>query len=174
MAYSAKAVANEFLKLAKQDGKQLSPMQLQKLVFFAYGWYLVITGKRLINERIEAWTWGPVIPSLYSEFRRFGSGSITDFARDHSWSGLTVSLQPYRLDSGDPEQDGEAIRIIKRVWDIYGKYSASQLSAMTHEPNSPWSLTPDKDVKGTDISDEMIADYFRQLAANHEQRAYAK
>ena len=161
MPYTAKQVANEFLVLAREDGKPLTPMQLQKLVYFAYGWYLAITGERLINERVEAWQWGPVIPSLYSEFKRFGSDAITDLARD-------IAQRPYRMSAGDPLKYGEAMLIIKRVWDIYGKYNASQLSGMTHEPNSPWSQTPEKDVKGTDISDEVIAEYFRSLAKNEQ------
>jgi uncharacterized phage-associated protein len=166
MPYPAKAVANEFLELAKRDGKPLTAMQLQKLVYFAYGWYLAITGKRLINERIEAWQWGPVVPSLYSEFKRFGSDSITDFATE------TASSRPYRVRSDDSIQDGEALRIIKRVWEVYGKYSASQLSTMTHEQNSPWAQTPERDVKGTDIPDDLIATYFRRLA--NEQHTVAK
>jgi len=161
MAYTAKQVANEFLILAQSDGKDLTPMQLQKLVYFAYGWYLAITGERLLNER-EAWQWGPVIPSLYSEFKRFGSDPITEPSRDFSG-------RPYRLRSDDSIKDGEALRLIKRVWEIYGRYSASQLSGMTHEPNSPWSQTPEKNVKGTDISDDVIADYFRKLAKNEQQ-----
>ncbi len=159
MPYSAKAVANEFLALAKEDGEELTPMQLQKLVYFAYGWYLAITGERLLNERVEAWQWGPVIPSLYSEFKKFGSEPITDMARD-------MTSRPFRVRSGNPLKDGQALMVIKRVWEIYGKYTAAQLSGMTHEPNSPWSRTPEKDIKGTDISDDLIADYFRKLAMN--------
>ncbi len=164
MAYNAKQVANEFLVFAARDGKELTPMQLQKLVYFAYGWYLAITGQRLLNERIEAWQWGPVIPSLYSAFKKFGSDPITDLARD-------AGAHAYRVRSTSPIEDDQAMRIIERVWDIYGKYTASQLSGMTHEPNSPWSRTSEKDIKGTDISDEVIADYFRKLAKNEQQSA---
>src|SRR5260370_7712236 len=78
MPYPAKAVANEFLELAKKDGQQLTQMQLQKLVYFAYGWYLAITGTRLIDERVEGWQWGPVFPSIYKGLKRFGSSSVTE------------------------------------------------------------------------------------------------
>jgi uncharacterized phage-associated protein len=161
MPYSAEAIANEFLELAQREGRQLTPMQLQKLVYFAYGWYLVITGERLLDERVEAWQWGPVIPSLYFEFRRFGSGPITDFAKP---------LLASRIVSDNPVKDNQAKAIIRRVWEIYGKFSASDLSGMTHEPNSPWAKTPDKEVRGTDIDDAEIERYFRSLAQN-EQRS---
>jgi uncharacterized phage-associated protein len=164
MAHSAKAVANEFLVLAKEDGKQLTPMQLQKLVYFAYGWYLAITGERLLDERVEAWQWGPVIPSLYSEFKRFGSGPITDLAMKLVSTGSGISYRPYRVASDNPSQDAVAMKVIRKIWEIYGRFSASQLSSMTHAPGSPWSLTPEKDVRGTDIPDDVIKTYFERLA----------
>src|ERR1700722_6456220 len=138
MPYSAKAVANEFLALAKDDGKQLSPMQLQKLVYFAYGWYLAITGERLLDERVEAWQWGPVVPSLYSEFKRYGSCPITEFARKAVVGGVGgISYQPYRVMSDRPDHDRIAMQIIRKIWEIYGRFSASQLSSMTHAPGTP-------------------------------------
>jgi uncharacterized phage-associated protein len=164
MPYSAKAVANEFLELAKNDGKQLSPMQLQKLVYFAYGWYLAITSKRLLDERVEAWQWGPVIPSLYSEFKHFGSGPITELAMEAILEDRTISFRPYRVRSDNPAEDALAMSVIRKIWEIYGRFSASQLSSMTHAEGSPWSVTPEKDVRGTDISDEVIKRYFEQLA----------
>lgn len=171
MPYPAKAVANEFLELARKDGKQLTQMQLQKLVYFAYGWYLAITGQRLIDERVEAWQWGPVIPSIYKEFKRFGSSPVTEPAREVKFREGQVGFFPVRVQSEDPKQDALALQVIKRVWEIYGRYSASELSNMTHEPNSPWSKTPDKEIRGTDIDDHLILDYFRRLAARYEQHA---
>jgi uncharacterized phage-associated protein len=61
MPYPAAAIANEFIKVAKRNGVLLTPMKLQKLVYFAHGWYLALLGKPLINEPVEAWKFGPVI-----------------------------------------------------------------------------------------------------------------
>jgi uncharacterized phage-associated protein len=68
--YSAKAVANYFLEKGKREGVGLTPMQLIKLVYFAYGWSLAIFDRPLIDERLQAWRFGPAIPSLYHEFMR--------------------------------------------------------------------------------------------------------
>ncbi|MFZ0770469.1 MAG: type II toxin-antitoxin system antitoxin SocA domain-containing protein [Candidatus Sulfotelmatobacter sp.] len=167
MPYTSQQVANEFLELAKRDGQQLTPMQLQKLVYFAYGWYLAITGERLLDERVEAWQWGPVIPSLYSQFKQYGSGPITEPAGEFYFEDRKLTFRPYRLRSNNPEKDAVALQVIARVWKLYGKYSASQLSSMTHAENSPWSLTPDKEERGTDIPDDIIKTYFQKLAAQH-------
>src|SRR4051794_9267350 len=87
LAYSAKSIANFFIGLAAAKGEKLSPMKLQKLLYYACGWYAGYTGQPLIDEAIEAWDYGPVIPSIYHEFKRFGSGSIT--ARATDWDGGT-------------------------------------------------------------------------------------
>src|SRR3977135_2921517 len=81
MSFDAKAVANFFLDLAKAEGQPLTPMKLQKLVYYPHGWRLGIVGKALLNEQIEAWEFGPVIPSLYHEFKEFGDQPITRKAR---------------------------------------------------------------------------------------------
>jgi uncharacterized phage-associated protein len=170
MAYSAKQVANEFLELAEREDVQLTPMQLQKLVYFAYGWYLAITGERLLNERVQAWQWGPVIPSLYTEFKPYGSGPITAPSGEMFAEDGKIKYRPYRLNSTNPVKDAFARQVIKKVWDIYGKYSAVQLSSMTHAANSPWSQSYDENVRGTDISDDLIKGYFQRIAVNNDRQ----
>jgi uncharacterized phage-associated protein len=169
MPFSAKAVANEFLRLAKDEGRTLTPMQLLKLVYFAYGWYWAIANKRLLDERVEAWKYGPVVPSIYHEFKRFGNEPIREFATEmnvvHEDGKVKFILEEPELQGGDAES---AKQLIRRVWDVYKGYSAIDLSRMTHEPGTPWDTTPDKDVKGTDIDDTKIRDYFMALARQHE------
>lgn len=174
MAYTAKQVANEFIDLARRDGRQLTPMQLQKLVYFAYGWYLAITGERLINEYVEAWQWGPVIPSLYSIFKIYGSGPITEPAADYTVDGFKISYYTPRIQSDDPAKDEFAKRVIAKVWEIYGRFTGVQLSTMTHAANSPWAQTYEQDVRGKDIPDDVIKRYFEQVAANDRQAAVAR
>jgi uncharacterized phage-associated protein len=38
MATNARAVANEFIRLAAEDGRTLTPLQIIKLVYIAHGW----------------------------------------------------------------------------------------------------------------------------------------
>lgn len=167
MPYSAKTVANEFLHLAKEEGRSLTPMQLVKLVYFAYGWYWVIANDRLINERIQAWEYGPVVPSIYHEFKRFGNRPINGFASELTPVGDGNSFTFQLDDPRIPESDTVARQLIKRVWDVYKGFSAIQLSQMTHEFGTPWAETPNKEVKGTSIDDDRIKDYFNQLARNN-------
>lgn len=169
MTYSAKAVANEFLHLAKDEGRSLTPMQLLKLVYFAYGWYWALAKDRLIDERVEAWKYGPVFPSLYHEFKSFGNEPIDSFATE--WEAVRkdgkflICSEEQRI----PESDEMPRQLIRRVWDVYKKYSAIQLSRMTHEPGTPWAETPHRDVKGTNIDDDTIREYFERLARRNDR-----
>lgn len=70
------AVANYLLDLADASGDPVSPMKLQKLLYYAHGWHLAVTDRPLLNEFVEAWRWGPVIPSIYHEFKEFGDAPI--------------------------------------------------------------------------------------------------
>lgn len=124
MPIHAKAVADFFLRLAVAEGKDLSPMQVQKLVYFAHGWYLAIVGKPLIAESVEAWDYGPVIRSLYREFSKYGAAPI-----------------PAPDENCDEEPMGSVQEeVIRIVWDKYKGFDALQLSALTHQLDSPWML----------------------------------
>jgi uncharacterized phage-associated protein len=75
-AFAPLAVANAVLDEARDQGKSLTIMQLLKLVYIAHGWSLALLNVPLVNEEPEAWQHGPVFPSIYREFRRFGSQPI--------------------------------------------------------------------------------------------------
>ncbi|MBA4038875.1 MAG: hypothetical protein C0468_00835, partial [Planctomyces sp.] len=135
------AVANYVLELGDRDKKPISPMKLQKVLYFAHGWHLALTDKPLLDEQVEAWQWGPVIPSIYHEFKWFGPNPIAE-ARyctiEMKKDGSTgFQLREPKLDdcSGDV---ATAKAVIDRVWQVYCDYSAVQLSNMTHQPGTPW------------------------------------
>jgi uncharacterized phage-associated protein len=166
MAYLAKAVANEFLSLAKADGKTVSPMKLLKLVFFAHGWHLAFTKQPLIQERVEAWQYGPVIPVLYHTFKRFGNDPITEDATElRIQNGKLTFFTPRIQPSCDDPSSAEAKVLIGRVWETYGQHSAVQLSNATHLPGTPWQKTYRPGVRSLIIPDDVIRDYYDGLKA---------
>lgn len=173
MSYPAKAVANEFLHLAKDEGRGVTPMQLLKLVYFAHGWYLALADVPLVDERVQAWKYGPVIPSVYHEFKSFGNEPINEFATE--WKTvqkdgrLGFKVEEPRI----PDCDEAPRNLIRRVWEVYKRYSAIQLSRMTHEPGTPWAETANREIKGTTIDDQKIKEYFLGLARQNDQGARA-
>jgi uncharacterized phage-associated protein len=138
-------VARYFLYLSAKDNRTLTPMQLQKLVYIAHGWHLGLYGRPLVNEAVEAWQYGPVIRSLYQEYKRYGSRPIDE----------QVLSKP---EGFDPEEENT----IEQVWRGYGSRTGVSLSALTHEAGSPWSVTVDKSGMNSDISDDLIEDHYKR------------
>lgn len=162
--YSPKSIANYFLELAQATGESISPMKLQKLVYYAHGWYAGYTQQPLIDEAVEAWQYGPVIPSLYHEFKRFGSGEIKGKAKDFDQRGPVEVATP-------PEQHVRTF--LSNVWNSYGGYTGVTLSEMTHAVGTPWDVTWSKcpGVRGQDIPFDRIVDWFGAAAAKTQQQA---
>jgi uncharacterized phage-associated protein len=169
--YKAKAVANYFLDNAQKDGVALTPMKLQKLIYFAHGWHLALLQKPLIDERIQAWEFGPVIRTVYDEFKGFGRGPITGRAdtivmRDSELSFFRPEI---------PESDSQTRGLLDRVWEVYKDHSAYQLSALTHETGSPWAkaYSANPGVRNLTIDDDDIRAFFEQKAHDNRQRQVA-
>jgi uncharacterized phage-associated protein len=159
MNYDPRAVANEFLDLAAAESKTITPMKLQKLVYYAYGWCLAIIEEPLFDEGVRAWKFGPVVPSVYYEFREYGNDVITSRALDAMFQPIQLTSMP------GTETHTERVRLlIRKVWDVYKKYSAVQLSNATHQPGTPWRQIYDKhDGKipaSCCIDDDLIKEYF--------------
>jgi uncharacterized phage-associated protein len=51
-------------------------MKLQKLLYYAQGFAMVILGKPLFDEDFEAWDYGPVLRAVYDKFKGYGSGAL--------------------------------------------------------------------------------------------------
>ena len=163
MGYSAKAVANYFLDLADKEGKEITPLQIQKLVYISYGWYLAIADEQLIDdEYIEAWDYGPVFPSLYLEFKNFGSDPITgraedfDVSDDYEIKGIIVP--------SIPKEDIVTRTFLDKIWEVYGGYDGGQLVSLTHADGSPWDQIRKKEEKMRNprIPNKIIKEYYEK------------
>jgi len=177
--YDALAIANYFLDLAKADGKRLDPMQVQKLVYFAHGWNLAIKNEPLVSERVQAWRYGPVIPSVYHAFKKYGNGTIEGNAAEcqlpqESWftQGWSTEIPFSIRDNGDEQKNQFTERLLERVWRAYGGFSGIQLSNITHEPGSPWDKAWNGSgggLRSSVIGDDVIREYFMNQSREHAQ-----
>ena len=129
MKYSAIAIANAFIEKANY-GKlhNLTPMKLQKLMFFSQTWYLKSYQTPLFDGYFERWQYGPVLPEIYHEFKKFGASSISSLGLD-MWN---------ELQAVDPN-DKQVTEFLEQIINVCGGYSGTQLSWMTHQPETAWS-----------------------------------
>ena len=156
-------IANEFIARAQEKGRALTPMQLQKLVYIAHAWNLVINNAPLTRDNPQAWDYGPVYRDLWEALRKYGKDEVTrlilygDYTR-----GWMEEVPRNPAMAGLLSQEKE---VLDRVFDDYGRFHAYQLSALTHEPGTPWAkIYADGAGKNQEIRPEMIKDYFVDLA----------
>ena len=164
--YDSKAVANYYLlKPEPERGGANTQMKLHKLIFYAHGWHLGLRGEPLLDEMVEAWEYGPVVPSLYHEFKDLGAAPIDRLATE-----FDVRTAGFDRIPAIDDNDQATSALLDRVWKIYGPLTASQLSQMTHEPGSPWSETRRKNpkIKSVDIPNDLIEEYFRLKASQNQ------
>lgn len=148
-------VANFFLEKGKEEGMPLTQLKLMKLVYLAYGWILATLNARLFNEEIEAWKYGPVIPSLYHEFKHFRYDPITT-------KSIYFDLDKDTIDVPTIKANDKSSVILEKVWDVYKQLSAKALVEKTHETGSPWHSHYDPNVYGKVIPDDDIKIYFKE------------
>ena len=152
MAYSVFAVANAFIDLSKRDSIPVTNMKLQKLVYIAHGFSLALLGKPLFIDDIRALRWGPVIMSLYNKVKHFGNQPID--------KNITLPDEEPSIDINN-NQIVEAV-LIKFVWDRYKNYSAAQLSSVTHQQGTPWSVVW-RDDEYAVIPNELIKSHYKEI-----------
>jgi uncharacterized phage-associated protein len=135
--YSSKAVANSILQLCRTGGiSDVSPMKLQKLIYYAHAWHLAFLGTPLIREEVQAWKFGPVIEDIYFAFKEFGNTTITNNASELVFNDNGLQLLTPFVDA----EDDNANRLLSEIIRIYGSYSPIQLSNLTHADDEPWRI----------------------------------
>jgi len=106
---NTQAAANTFLYLGFKENIEITPVKLQKLVYFLYTEYLQRTGTPLFSEPFENLISGPVLPSLYYKFHSFGTNPITRFARNATGQVEMINL----------EVSNDLTTAVRKIWYIY-------------------------------------------------------
>ena len=124
-------------------------MKLQKLLYYCQAWSIVWDQEPLFSDRIEAWSNGPVVPSVYHVLK--GHFRVN---RDDLPDG-----DPSRL---NPDQR-ETIDVVLKH---YGSKSAQWLSDLTHM-ESPWREArrgiPAGSPSRNEITLAMLEEYYTSL-----------
>jgi len=153
--YKAIDVAWKVLSSAKRKDKKISNLQLQKLTYIAHGYFLGWKDKPLISDPIEAWTYGPVISSIYHQFKEYGDKKI---------QGNPNSVAT-KLDN-----DKDALDCIDGIMDLYGDLDAMELVNLTHQKNTPWDEVWSNQVGNTwnseIINDTLIKNHYRKVISD--------
>lgn len=111
-------MADYLIAEARERGELLTPLKLQKLLFYADAWHLALFGAEATPERFQAWVHGPVALSQYHRFK------------EYRWRPITEEIErPTLPDSLSNHLD--------EIMDVFGTETATALEIMTHR-EAPW------------------------------------
>lgn len=164
---TAAAVANEFLRLGKEEPyfPPIDQMKLQKLLFYAHAWHLAINDKPLFDEDFEAWPWGPVTRNVYYQTREYRESPVSGFIQEIQSNPNTSGFRFV-----EPKKVEESVKcFIKSIWDVHKQYTGIQLSNSTHASGEPWTIMKEMYKKLEDrpiIPNQLIADIFKRKLEN--------
>ena len=130
-------------------------------MYFLHGWLLALNNRSAIDGRFQAWPYGPVEEELYHIFTQFRGSPIADYAK--TWVGDEEKAFVVSKDD----------KIFYEVFDFvaqkYMPFTALQLSALTHQQDTPWSKARESD--SSEISDAEIKSSFKRLISRSQQAA---
>lgn len=150
MAHTALQVANKIIAIGNEQGKQFTPMQLIKLTYIAHGWMLGLFDRSLFEDKVEAWKFGPVIPSLYHSIKSYRNSPITAPIPDVSKA----------------EFNENELKVIDYVLRAYEQFDGVDLSRITHAVGTPWDQTyphGEGSWYNFDIPNVLIQNHYKKL-----------
>lgn len=118
--FSANDYADWFINMTDRgSGEVITPLMVQRLLYFAQAWHLANKGRPLFAEEFEAWATGPVIRSVFERFQyaSFECVPVIDNAR---------------------EITGEKLGLLEAVREEYACYQPTKLNTLSQEPGGPW------------------------------------
>jgi uncharacterized phage-associated protein len=117
---------------------EITPMKLQKLLYYVKVWTLVADKKMIkSSDAFYAWKHGPVHPGIYHTYKAYKNNPIQD----------TPKHSPLSKDEKE---------VVDFILDSYGFYNAITLSKATHAED-PWI---NKKMVNGRITDQEILDYY--------------
>ncbi|EEV6044720.1 DUF4065 domain-containing protein [Escherichia coli] len=147
---TANNIADYLLFFAHEHGDQITPLKLQKLVFYADAWYMALNNDReLIPNQFEAWVHGPVVRELYNRFS------------DYKWRAIDEEIKRPELPNG-------VVNHLDEIYKVFGGFSAYELEQLTHQ-EKPWILAREGVQEGEPcrnlIDKKITSDFYRSIAS---------
>ena len=159
---SALAIANYYIQKGVDTRKPVSMIKIQRLVYFAHAWCWAKFDEPLIDECVEARSYGAIIPSVFDAFVMHGENPIKHLKTDYYGNVFQI-------------KDSAMIPHLDKVWEIYCDYTLRQLWRLAHHDGTPWSDTIELYKKrglqlplGKDIDDQLIRDYYYERLTKSE------
>ena len=137
---------------------EVTPLALQKILYFIQGLFFSKYGTPLFNNDCEAWVHGPVYAEIYDMFSNFRYDPIDD-PRFELLKGKSVNLD---------EKEREVVDLVVNTFGIYG---GKTLERITHK-EKPWKVAregySENEPSNEEISKESIKEYFVSVREKYD------
>lgn len=121
--YSALDVAKYIIDYEASQGRTVSNLRLQKLLYFVQIAFLATKDSQCFNDDLEAWDYGPVVPEVYRKYKIFGSTMIPTAVSNRDQINTVI---------GNNDQ-----QIINSMLDLLQKCTTRELVEISHAQD-PW------------------------------------
>lgn len=144
--YDALDIAKWFINRAIDDapksGEFMTPLKVQKLLYYSQGFNKIINKEQLFPEKIMAWQYGPVVEKVFVSLKKYGA------------NGINEKMQTSKA------IDSKVENVLNLVYNKLGQFSAFKLVDLTHS-ETPWKETEQsKEIKVGTIEKYFLKNYF--------------
>lgn len=134
MTYPIEDIARYIGLTSIIKGLSISPLKLQKLLYYVQAWYMVFYGRENVpfSDKPQAWVNGPVYPTVYRQYKDKAANmcdhlKATDFYEGIPEEGLGALTAGMNLD----------YELLESIILLYGSKSQNDLIFLTHS-EKPW------------------------------------
>ena len=154
-------------------GLSISPLKLQKLLYYIQAWFMVFYGRdnTLFRDVPQAWVNGPVYPAIYHIYKNKAANMCDHldssvFYNGDALEGLAMLTHALGLNA-------DQFETVESVIMMYGKQSQNQLIWLTHS-ELPWAsarhgLAP-LEKSEREISLDMMYSYYLERHTRNRQK----
>ena len=161
--HSALDLARYVINTCNAKNFEITNLKLQKILYFIQANFLVEEGKACFCDEIEAWDFGPVIPSVYREFKCFGSLDIPSIKEYYEFDNTVFEIIKKQYECIFNKREKELIdEILVQCSNIL----TSSLVSITHN-QTPW-IEAYSQGKNKIMSTESIKKYFEEQLKSQE------
>ena len=134
-------------KICDMGGWGVTNLKLQKILYLAHMMYMGRNnGEPLINDKFQAWDYGPVVPELYREVKMYGNGPIK------------AGFYSVPVIQGTKEA-----REIEEACSVLLHQPANRLVDFTHRAGGAWERNYIPGIKGIFIPNDEIVREYREI-----------
>lgn len=161
-------VAHLVVLAASQKGIGVTPLKLQKLLYYLQAWNLVFFNTPVFQDEPEAWVNGPVYRKVYEHYRDYQMYEfirITPEEKEHLDERVADIVRAVGFVPNQQE-------LFDEILSKYGKMASADLGLRTHN-ESPW-INARKglgifDYSNNIITHESMAKYYCSLINKNNQ-----